>query len=638
MQYEYDSTGDLSSLVLMTFLLVVLIPLTYRTARPKRSRTLATSKFPVDVTGDKEVHNVTRNRPTKSGIEALYESYFSVKSFSLAAGWALVAYLSYRIASTKRETKFWNPYEILGISESATEKEIKKHYKRLSIKFHPDKVRLAINQTLEEVQEQFVGLTKAYKALTDEEIRQNFLEFGHPDGKQDLSVGIALPSWMVEGGQSLWVLAAYCVTLLVGLPVLVGRWWYRSAKITKDSLLTQTAERYFRGLDDKMTIDQLISLLTTAAEFDAINCPKAEIDELETKVIEKCGAHTAGQYKPAEVLLRAHMSRISLSGPSLLEAQTLMLEKILTLHRGMFSIVQCYGFLDTQMKVLELSPLIVQAVLPNQSPLLQLPFVTQDMAKSLQLEEGAGSDLSEFVALDHETRKRLLGLPEHEYNQVTKVATALPIIEAPLVEYQVEGDDKVTANAIVQLVFKLRKAGGKPLKAADLIDEVVDEGDVEAILNEGEKVAATAVPDTLSWAPYFPDPPKNNFWLSMADVKQDRVIVGPMAVEDIGEKLRTFKIPFQAPPNAGLYTFQVHIKSDTYLGMDKLFHMELNVVEESAEQSKDDDEISEPDEDTVAGQMAAMRGAPVKKQNAHEYDSSSEEELTDSSDDDSDSD
>jgi translocation protein SEC63 len=35
---------------------------------------------------------------------------------------------------------------------------------------------------VEMLNERFVELTKAYKALTDEEVRNNYLQFGHPDG------------------------------------------------------------------------------------------------------------------------------------------------------------------------------------------------------------------------------------------------------------------------------------------------------------------------------------------------------------------------------------------------------------------------------------------------------------------------
>jgi translocation protein SEC63 len=58
-----------------------------------------------------------------------------------------------------------------------------------------------------------------------------------------------------------------------------------------------------------------------------------------------------------------------------------------------------------------------------------------------------------------------------------------------------------------------------------------------------------------------------------------------------------------------------------------------------------DDDISEPDEDTIAGQMAAMRGQPVKRidgdgEGEDEYTTSDseEDESSDSSSSDSDSD
>lgn len=57
--------------------------------------------------------------------------------------------------------------------------------------------------------------------LTDEVSRHNFELFGHPDGKQEFSQGIALPSWVVESSNKWYVMAAYALILGVLLPVLV---------------------------------------------------------------------------------------------------------------------------------------------------------------------------------------------------------------------------------------------------------------------------------------------------------------------------------------------------------------------------------------------------------------------------------
>lgn len=58
-------------------------------------------------------------------------------------------------------------------------------------------------------------------SLTDEVSRRNYELYGHPDGKQELSAGIALPAWIVEGKNSPLVIGAYAILLGVVLPVLV---------------------------------------------------------------------------------------------------------------------------------------------------------------------------------------------------------------------------------------------------------------------------------------------------------------------------------------------------------------------------------------------------------------------------------
>lgn len=60
----------------------------------------------------------------------------SLRLLLVLLGWAAVAYLVQRIANTAANSShtIYDPFSILGIAASATEKEIKKHYKRLSVK------------------------------------------------------------------------------------------------------------------------------------------------------------------------------------------------------------------------------------------------------------------------------------------------------------------------------------------------------------------------------------------------------------------------------------------------------------------------------------------------------------------------
>lgn len=64
-------------------------------------------------------------------------------------------------------------YDILGISASATPEEIKKAYRKLAIKLHPDK-----NPNDPEGEEKFKQLATAYQVLSDPELRHKYNEFG----------------------------------------------------------------------------------------------------------------------------------------------------------------------------------------------------------------------------------------------------------------------------------------------------------------------------------------------------------------------------------------------------------------------------------------------------------------------------
>lgn len=65
-------------------------------------------------------------------------------------------------------------YEILGVSKSASDDEIKKAYRKLAIKYHPDK-----NPDDKSAEEKFKEAAEAYEVLSNPEKRQRYNQFGH---------------------------------------------------------------------------------------------------------------------------------------------------------------------------------------------------------------------------------------------------------------------------------------------------------------------------------------------------------------------------------------------------------------------------------------------------------------------------
>ncbi|KXZ40088.1 molecular chaperone DnaJ [Alkalithermobacter thermoalcaliphilus JW-YL-7 = DSM 7308] len=65
-------------------------------------------------------------------------------------------------------------YEVLGVSKNADEKEIKKAYRKLAMKYHPDK-----NPGDKEAEERFKEINEAYEVLSDSQKRANYDQFGH---------------------------------------------------------------------------------------------------------------------------------------------------------------------------------------------------------------------------------------------------------------------------------------------------------------------------------------------------------------------------------------------------------------------------------------------------------------------------
>jgi molecular chaperone DnaJ len=87
---------------------------------------------------------------------------------------ACLALLAGCVASAGKD-----PYTVLGVTRSATDKELKRAHQRLAMRWHPDK-----NQGDKGAQDKFVEAQHAYELLSDAEKRRHYDHTGFADPQE----------------------------------------------------------------------------------------------------------------------------------------------------------------------------------------------------------------------------------------------------------------------------------------------------------------------------------------------------------------------------------------------------------------------------------------------------------------------
>lgn len=646
--YSYDDQGQFFPFFFVTLSALVVIPVTYSVLKPSTELESTAPKINSNFKpkeGDLVDFQKRRQKKRERKLKRIV---------LVVLGWAFIAFNVWWMLNTQRLVlKIWDPYEILDMSRGATERQVQSRYRKLSKTMHPDKARpdSAQNLTLESINERWVEIVKAYKTLTDEDVRRNWEEYGNPDGKQSTSIGIALPQFLVGEGNGKYVMIVYGALLGVLLPYFVGSWWYGSQKKTKDNALVTSVGKLFKEFSERIDNNGVISALSVGDEYEQIlkgHKSDAGLGQIEKRILAT-GTTTAtaagltkkdsaklqdlddGIRRKALALIWAYLGRIELTDPALNDEKIEVAPTALALNDAFISIALAYMFTSPVVAAYKASQNIIQALPPDAPPLLQLPYLDRDAIKQI---EGAALTsqrkhltVQAFMGIPEPQRREITkkaGVSAKQYDSIVKIASQLPRLVVERTFFKVSGEKYVLPGSLVQFVVKARfippgSTNVPEVRPSDLEDKDPDETDTKASRDEEEEARQHQPP--LTHAPYFARDHAPRWHLFLTDVRQGKIAVPPFTYQTFDKpiltadgkptyEVQTLKMQFQAPPNAGLYRFQMHLVCDSYVGFDDRRDVSMTIEDESKaqEEEAEEDEISEPEEDSLAGQMAALKG------------------------------
>ncbi|BDA43749.1 Translocation protein SEC63 homolog [Coccomyxa sp. Obi] len=412
-----------------------------------------------------------------SAISRFAQKFFTVQNVLLAVGWLVWLALLLYVQTQSGDLVPFDPYEILKVERGATESEVKKAYRKLSLIYHPDK-----NPDPAAATYFAESITKAYRALTDDVARENYEKYGHPDGPQALNMGVALPEWIFSRDKNAApVILISLIGICVLLPLIVAACYLlRSNKyMGPNNVATETLEIFLRSkfaVKESQGLARVLDTLVFAYEFIMLPTPSEQAEGLEALRRTILRLHPDLKEKPqfwkrkpsivkVNMLLLAHLSRASVP-PTLANDMKYVLKKSPQFLEEMINIANLarppagYGWLTPTIGCLEMAQCITQAMSitarksisqgttkggADTNVLLQLPHFDYDVVKKLGRKKVRS--LAELSAMDPEERLELFvtsGLTKNQAEEAVTSLLSMPTVTLTDVQLQVEGEAEGT--------------------------------------------------------------------------------------------------------------------------------------------------------------------------------------------------
>ena len=631
LSYDYDETSETWPFFALTILLTILVPLTLsqlydllfnRNGKNRHDRRHAKGAVDEQL-GDQIMGELSdkytdesikrfRKKYDKAGVNGsgsgFFSRLFSKKNLFILIGWVVVAWLVQRIMTNdaigESAKNVFDPYELLGISSSATERQIKSAYRKLSLKFHPDK--LPKDLTAEErkrMEESYVQISKAYEALTDPVTRENFLKYGHPDGPQSTSHGIALPSFLVDATASPILVASYVLSFVLLLPYLVSQWWNRTKSHTKKNIHVNTASYFVDRLvnykpSEIVTVNLIIHWISHAEEF------KKFYPNLTPETFEK--------------LLQDHIH--GRDSGDLNTVKYRIVAKCHTLLYGLLDIACGFRNTDIAIATLDTFKCIVQGIpMTSYSPILQLPNVDKEHFDMNSVEEI--HTLGKLFTYSDDKIGKILGIKDPEkLKETLTVASNIPELSLLRADFVVPGEEFVSPHSTPHISIKvlIRSPKQRRIPVSQFPPESLREPQDFEDLRDPYRIMMQQPLLPYSFAPRFPTERRNAYCALVIAQKDNKILQTPVTINrlslrnltndfdkrlvkridadsesfDIDEwEVGFINLPLgqPAPAQPGQLFMRVVIKSTDYFGSDLDVNMMMDIKEIPKTKSKSGD-------------------------------------------------